>query len=261
MYKVLFDVVTDPHTTSVTVNQDFLCVHNWAQQWKMCFNPDPDKQAVELLFSQKNTIVPHPPLYFNNLHVHKQERHKHLGLLLDAKLSFVEHINEKVNKAYRIIGTLRFLSKYLPLHSLDQIYETMIRFHPDYCDMIYHIPHDHTFPFTLNSLMEKLERVQYNAALAITGTWHGTNRSKLYEELGWETLNDRRWSRRLIQFYKIHNNLTPGYQNIPPVRSSLYGVRYPHIYRHVFCNSSHQNNFFPNTIKLWNNLGKEFQVY
>ena len=28
-----------------------------------------------------------------------------------------------------------------------------------------------------------------------------------------------------------------------------------------FCNSSrHQNSFFPNTIKLWNNLGKEFQV-
>ena len=195
--------------------------------------------------------------------MHKHERHKHLGLLLDSKLSFVEHINEKVNKAYRIIGTLRFLSKYLPLHSLDQIYTTMIRSHLDYCDVIYHIPHGHAFPFTLNSLMEKLERFQYNAALAITGTWRGTNRSKLYEELGWKSLNDRRWSRRLIQFYKIHNNLTPGYlrENLPPVRSSLYGVRHPHIYRDVFCNSSHhQNSFFPNTIKSWNNLGKEFQV-
>ena len=171
---MLFDVVTDPHPTSVTLNQDLLRVQNWAQQWKMCFNPDPDKQAVELLFSQKNTILPHSPLYFNNLHVHKQERHKHLGLLLDAKLSFVEHINEKVNKASRIIRTLRFLSKYLPLHSLDQ---TMIHSHLDYCDVIYHIPHGHAFPFTLNSLMEKLERVQYNAALAITSTWRGTNRS------------------------------------------------------------------------------------
>ena len=112
-------------------------------------------------------------------------------------------------------------------------------------------------------MMEKLERVQYNAALAVTGTWRGTNRSKLYEELGWESLNDRRWSRRLIQFYKIHNNLTPWYlrENLPPVPSSLYGVRHPHIYRDVFCNSScHQNSFFPNTIKLCNNLGKEFQV-
>ena len=67
----------------------------------------------------------------------------------------------------------------------------------------------------------------------------------------------------LSSFYKIHNNLTQGYlrENLPPVNSPLYGVRHPYIHRDVFCNSSrHQNSFFPNTIKLWNNLGKEFQV-
>ena len=120
--------------------------------------------------------------------------------------------------------------------------------------MIYHSPHGYAFPFTLNSLIEKLERVQYNDALSITGTWRGTNRSKLYEELGLESLNDRRWSRRLIQFYKIHNNLTPGYlrENLPPVRSSLYGVRHPHIYCDVFCNSSrHQNSFFSKYIFIY----------
>ena len=157
------------------------------QQWKMSFNPDPDKQAVEVLFSQNNNTVQHPPLYFNNAQVHKEEKHKHLGLLLDTKLSFLEHINEKINKKYKIIETLRFLSKYLPLHSLDRIYKMMICSHLDYCDVIYHVPQAYAFPFTLNSLMEKLEEVQYNAALSITGTWCGTNRSKLYKELGWES--------------------------------------------------------------------------
>ena len=107
-----------------------------------------------------------------------------------------------------------------------------IRSHVDYCDVIYHIPPTYAFPFTLNSLMEKLERVQYNAALTVTSTLRGTNRSKLYEELGWESLNDRRLSRRLIQLYKIHNNLTPGClrdNHLPPVRFSLYGVRHSHI--------------------------------
>ena len=68
---MLFDVVNDPHTTSVTLNQDLLRVPNWAQK---CFNPDPDKQAVELIFSQKKKQLYniHPP--FNNIHVHKQER-------------------------------------------------------------------------------------------------------------------------------------------------------------------------------------------
>ena len=41
----------------------------------------------------------------------------------------------------------------------------------------------------------KIESVQYSAALAVTGTWRGTSREKLYAELGWESLSSRRWSR------------------------------------------------------------------
>ena len=216
-------------------------------------NPGHDKEAVEVFFSRKTNTVQQPALYFSNALVHKEEKHRHLDLLLDTKLSFLEHINEKINKTYKIIGTLRFLSKYLPLHSLDKIYKMMIRSHLDYCDVIYHVLHANAFPFTLNSLMEKLERVQYNAALAITGTWRGINRSKLYEELGWESLNDRRWSRRLIQFCKIHNNLNSA---IPERSSSscaflLYGVRHPYNYRNIYDNSSsYQNSFYPNAIRL-----------
>ena len=32
--------------------------------------------------------------------------------------------------------------------------------------------------------MEKVERIKYQAALAITGSWQGSSRTKLYEELG-----------------------------------------------------------------------------
>ena len=53
---MLFDVVNDPRTISVTLNQDLLRVPNWAQHWKMCLNPDPDKQAVELLFCKKTRL-------------------------------------------------------------------------------------------------------------------------------------------------------------------------------------------------------------
>ena len=44
--------------------------------------------------------------------------------------------------------------------------------------------------------MNTLESIQYHAALAITGTLKGTNLSKIYEELGWESLTERRWFRR-----------------------------------------------------------------
>ena len=52
--------------------------------------------------------------------------------------------------------------------------------------------------------MEKLESLQYQAGLAVTGAWKGTNRDKIYEELGWEPLHLRRWFRRLTVF--LQNN-------------------------------------------------------
>ena len=42
------------------------------------------------------------------------------------------------------------------------------------------------------ALLNKLESVQYNAALAITGAIKGTSKERLYEELGLESLSNRR---------------------------------------------------------------------
>ena len=94
------------------------------------------------------------------------------------------------------------------------MYKALVRSHLDYCEIIYHTPALNThnkLGVTLNSLMEKVERTQYQAALAITGTWQGSNRIKLYEELGWETLSDRRWCRRIFQIHNIENHMTPSY--------------------------------------------------
>ena len=71
---------------------------------------------------------------------------------------------------------------------LHQMYKAFVRSHLDYCHVIYHLPpllYQAPLGVSLNSLMEKVERVQYQAALAITGAWNGSSRTKHYEELGW----------------------------------------------------------------------------
>ena len=63
---------------------------------------------------------------------------------------------------------MKHLSCFLSLKTLDQMFEALIRSHPDYCDIIYHIPSKQDqFGVTLNSLMEKVEGIQYQAALAV----------------------------------------------------------------------------------------------
>ena len=80
------------------------------------------------------------------------------------------------------------------------MYEARVRSHLDYCDIIYHLPSITRQPplgRTLCSL-KKVESIQYQAALAITGAWQGCSRSKIYDELGWGTLSDRRKFRRVL---------------------------------------------------------------
>ena len=70
-----------------------------AHNWRMSFNPDPRKQAVELMFSSKNVETEHPVILFNDLPVMKVDKHKHLGIILDSKLSFSAHIHAAITKS------------------------------------------------------------------------------------------------------------------------------------------------------------------
>ena len=137
---MLFSIVNDPVISANELNQDLKVINQWAYQWKMEFNPDPNKQATELLFSCKKNSPNHPSLFFNGTGVPKVNEQKHLGLILDSKLSFERHINEQIMKAKRSIGIIRYLSSFLTLKTLDQMYKALVRSHLDYCDAIYHIP-------------------------------------------------------------------------------------------------------------------------
>ena len=108
---------------------------------------------------------------------------------------------------------------------------------------------------TLNSLMEKVERIQYQSAFAITGAWRGSSRSKLYEESGWKTLSERRMSRRILQIHEISNNRTPPYLNdkLPPNCRALSGGNVRNTFREIICKSNrYKNCFFPDAIASWN---------
>ena len=64
--------------------------------------------------------------------------------------------------------------------------------------------HDPPFGISLHEHMETIEKTQYQAALAVTGAWQGTSRIKLYEELGWESLSDRRMCRGWYYAFSSH---------------------------------------------------------
>ena len=63
----------------------------------------------------------------------------------------------------------------------------------EYDDVLYDQSYNNTFH-------QKMESVQYNATLAITGAVRGSSRENFYQELGLESLQQRRWYMKICYF-------------------------------------------------------------
>ena len=119
----------------------------------------------------------------------------------------------------KTIGLVRKFQPILPRFSLLTIYKTFVRSRLDYGDIIYNQTYNAPF-------YRKLESVKYSACLAITGTIRGTSYEKLNQELGLETLQSRRWFKKLCLFYKIVNNQPPSYMfDYIPSTDRIYNTR------------------------------------
>ena len=102
------------------------------------------------------------------------------------------------------MGLLRKFQQILPRSCLLTMNKTFIRSLLDYADIIYDQAYNSAF-------QDKLESIQYNPYLAITGAIRGASIEKIYQEQGLESLKSRRWFRKRCHFYKIFNEKSPSY--------------------------------------------------
>ena len=120
---------------------------------------------------------------------------------------------------------IRKLQPIIPRASLLTNYKSFFRPHLDYDDVIY----DHAFnePF-----QNKLDSVQYNAALPTAGAIKGSSRENLYQELDLETLISWRWYQKLFLFFKLkkikHSSYLFDIILLRPRPNSTFNVHNPH---------------------------------
>ena len=198
----LFSKIKVKNCSTVELSNDLKIISNWAIQWKILFNPDPNKQAVEILFSKKHEKNNYPPLNFNNDNIQTVISQKHLSLVLDSKLDFNECISNTINKYNKIIDIMEKLSLFLSRKTLLTIYKSFVKPNLDNADIIYDKPFNESFK-------TKTEMIQYWEALVITEWIKGTSRDRLYKETGLESLVDRRWFRKIFFFHKVGMDFCP----------------------------------------------------
>ena len=165
---------------------------------------------------------------------------------LDKKLNFEEQLKKVESNVNKTIGIIRKLQNVLPRSALLTIYKSFIRPHLDYRDIIY----DKAFN---ESFHAKLESLQYNAQLAITGAIRGSSTEKNYKELGLESLKSRRWYRRMSFLYKVLKSESPSYlfNNIPNSKNRQHQTKNAGNIPSFFAKHDHfENSFFPSAMQI-----------
>ena len=113
------------------------------------------------------------------------------------------------------------------------------------------------------SFHRKLESIQCNTALAITGAIRGFSKEKPYQELATAllALQQRLWYRKLCYFCKIFKEQSPNYFfRLIPKQMIKYSMRNSKGIPQ--CRTNHEyfkNSLFPAAIKEWNMLESDIR--
>ena len=163
-------------------------------------------------------------------------------------MSFEKHLETVLCKINKMMSLIRKLQNLLPRTALVTLHKAFVRPHIDYGNIIYDQAHNASFH-------QKLESLQYNACLAITGAIHSSSMETKYQELGFESLQQHRWYRKLCSFYRSLKIKVCYLFSIIPTRNPIYSTR-NHVNIPLFKtnNNFFKNSFFPSTIIEWNNL-------
>jgi hypothetical protein len=245
---IIKHIDTNPHLTIASLNADLDRLQRWADLWKITFNP---LKTVFIRVSNKLNKPPLNPLYLNRVVIREVDHYPNLGLIYSNKMDWKFHLENIARKVALRMAYLKRLQFNLPRSALTRIYLTMIRPIIEYGDIIYD---------NINiSQTQTLEKIQRRAALICTGAYRHTEHRLLLDELGWDTLAERRKQHRLIAYFKIINGQAPAHliASLPQTveNQSHYNLRNRDNLRPRFSRLKLSlHSFFPNTTRDWNKL-------
>ena len=140
----------------------------------------------------------------------------------------------------------------LPRAALITIYKAYFKLYLDYGDILYDQAYNMYFH-------KNLESILHNACLAMTVATRGTSEEKPYQELRLESLQLRRWYRKLGVFCKIFKGPQYLFKLIPEKTSSYVTRNAGNISSFNIKDNFYKNYFFLSTIIEWNNLDSNLQ--
>ncbi len=241
------------------VNRDLVKMEDWAAQWRVTFNAS---KTVYMIISNRKNIV-YPSLFLNGQRLTRVYDHKHLGMVFSHDMKWGAHIDSVLQKAFARLNGIRRLRMVVPRTIRETLYKALVLPIVEYGSVLI----DNCSAL----LKQMLERLHRNAAVIVTGAFKTTSYVRLLDELGWDTLDDRRKLSRLCLLKKMQLSKQAAHNNKPDnilVRPYLFnllpgtvGDRAGYVLRNAGKIDNVRtrlivsyNSFLPKTIRDWNSL-------
>ena len=166
------------------LNQDLNNISNWMDENKLRIHPKKSKHMfVGSNYNIKNKVC-NLPISINNVSVPRISNQKCLGVILDEKLSWENHIDMICKKVGAGIAVIKRVKPFIPKENLQALYNAIVQPSFDYCC--------HLWDNCGKVLKEKLQKYQSRAARVITGATFDIRTADIFLTLGWENLDTRR---------------------------------------------------------------------
>ena len=202
-----------------------------------------------MVISRKINKPYHPPIYMENAEIKEVSAHKHLGIFFSNDCSWHTHIDYIKEKAWKRIIVMRKLKFVLDWKALETIYLSFIRPILEYGNTIW-------------DKCTQYEKRESQSCSYISGATALVSLQSLYADICWESLQDRRTKHKLNLFFKMQNDLVPGYLAtlVPPSVSEIsrYNLRTANDFTSIHCRTQqYYSTFIPSAVREWTNLSEE----
>ena len=231
------------------LNEDLANVFDWLQANKLTLNMT--KTEFMLIGSRQrlNTLTTSPIIRMNSTQVSKVSATKSLGVMIDDKLDWHDHIEKLTKKIASGIGALKRIRHLIPASTLHLIYQALIKPHFDYCDIVW--------GNCGKTLRDKLQKLQNRAARVLTFSNYDADTTELLEFLGWKNLARQQEIHKATMMFRCLHGLAPEYLCSKFTwRDPAYNLRDSENKLNVPLprTNYYRNSFSYNGATLWNSL-------
>ena len=180
------------------LNQDLENIVKWLSQNKSQLHTKKTKAMfIGSPYNLKNKVG-NEQVIINDKPVTRYSSFPCLGVELDERMSWENHIDTICRKVGSGIGIVKRVKPFVPSETLQNLYKSLVLPYFDYCSPLW----DNCG----SMLKEKLQKLQNRAARIMTGANYDVRSTDLLHAMSWKNLNDRHKMNKSVLMFKLLNN-------------------------------------------------------